>query len=50
MAVALGALVAVTAPGGVGTGNGFGGAVVGVVVGLIAIALGVVAQRRARRV
>jgi hypothetical protein len=39
IAVALGGWVVLTAPGGVGTGNGLGGAVVGVVLGLIAIGL-----------
>lgn len=49
IAIALGGLVAVTAPAGVGTGNGFGGAVVGVAVGLISSVLGVLAARRVRR-
>jgi hypothetical protein len=49
IALAIGALVAVTAPGGLGTGHGFGGAVVAVVVGSIGSVLGVVALRRSRR-
>jgi hypothetical protein len=49
IAFAIGVFVAVTAPGGLGTGHGFGGAVVAVVVGSIGSVLGVVALRRSRR-
>jgi hypothetical protein len=48
-AVALGALVAATATGGVGTGNGLGGAFVAIVLGLLASGLGGRALGRARR-
>jgi hypothetical protein len=49
LAVVLGGWVVATAPGGVGTGNGLGGAVVGVVLGLIAIGLGGLSSLRQRR-
>jgi hypothetical protein len=49
IAVALGGLVAATAPGGVGTGNGLGGAVVGIAFGLSATILGILASLRARQ-
>jgi hypothetical protein len=49
LAVVLGGWVVAMAPGGVGTGNGLGGAVVGVVLGLIAIGLGGLASLRRRR-
>lgn len=45
----LGALVAATADGGLGTGNGLGGAYVAMLVGLISTALGGLALSRARR-
>lgn len=48
-AVVLAAVVAATADGGVGTGNGLGGAYVAVVVGLISTAIGSLALARARR-
>jgi hypothetical protein len=44
LAVVLGGWMVATAPGGVGTGNGLGGAVVGVVLGLIAIGLGALSR------
>ncbi|NML52732.1 hypothetical protein HHL19_17025 [Streptomyces sp. R302] len=49
VAVVLGAVVAATADGGLGTGNGLGGAYVALLVGLAATALGVRAHARARR-
>jgi hypothetical protein len=49
LAVVLGGWVVATARGGVGTGNGLGGAVVGVVLGLIAIGLGGLSSLRRRR-
>ncbi|MFF5503461.1 DUF6223 family protein [Streptomyces roseolus] len=49
VAVVLGAVVAATADGGLGTGNGLGGAYVALVVGLAATALGARALARARR-
>ncbi|MFF7438561.1 DUF6223 family protein [Streptomyces sp. NPDC008122] len=49
VAVAVGAVVAATADGGLGTGNGLGGAYVAVLVGLAAVALGWRARARARR-
>lgn len=50
VAVVLGAVYAATADGGLGTGNGLGGAVVAVVLGLIAMALGGLARARGRGV
>lgn len=44
-----GALVVVTADGGLGTGNGLGGGVVAIVVGLLGVSLGGAALLRARR-
>ena len=48
-AIALGALVATTADGGLGTGNGLGGAFVAIAIGLAATALGALATTRSRR-
>ncbi|WP_280348277.1 DUF6223 family protein [Nocardia neocaledoniensis] len=50
LALGVGTVVAVTADGGLGTGNGLGGAFVAILVGAIATALGGLALRRARRV
>ncbi|MFE7718778.1 DUF6223 family protein [Nocardia rhizosphaerihabitans] len=50
IAVVVGAVVVDTADGGLGTGNGLGGAVVASGVGLLATALGGLAITRARRV
>jgi hypothetical protein len=47
--VVLGAVVLATADGGLGTGNGLGGAVVALVVGLIGMVLGGLALARLRR-
>ncbi|GGV05247.1 hypothetical protein GCM10010275_50950 [Streptomyces litmocidini] len=49
IAVVVGTAVAVTADGGLGTGNGLGGAYVAVLVGLASVALGWRARSRARR-
>jgi hypothetical protein len=49
LGAALGGLVIVTSDGGVGTGNGLGGAIVAVAVGLIAVVLGGLAMVRSRR-
>ncbi|MFI8914627.1 DUF6223 family protein [Streptomyces sp. NPDC053513] len=49
IAVAVGTVVAVTADGGLGTGNGLGGAYVAVLVGLAAVALGWRARSGTRR-
>jgi hypothetical protein len=49
MGLVIGALVVVTADGGVGTGNGPAGGVVAVVVGLLGAALGGLALARSRR-
>ena len=49
LGVALGGLVAATAPGGVGTGNGLGGAVVAMLVGLLGLVLNGLALARSRR-
>ncbi len=46
VAIAVGALVAATADGGLGTGNGLGGAVVAIVAGMISLALGAWAHMR----
>ncbi|WP_435897082.1 DUF6223 family protein [Streptomyces coelicoflavus] len=46
--MALGGLVAATADGGLGTGNGLGGAFVALIVGLIATAVGWLALARAQ--
>ncbi len=46
----LGGLVTATSNGGLGTGNGLGGAVVAIVAGLIAIVLGALARAREREV
>ncbi|MER6099699.1 DUF6223 family protein [Streptomyces sp. NPDC001728] len=48
VAVAVGGAVAATADGGLGTGNGLGGAYVAVLVGLVAVTLGWRARARAR--
>ena len=45
----VGGLVVITADGGLGTGNGLGGGVVAMMVGLIGMALGGVALVRSRR-
>ncbi|MGW0754210.1 DUF6223 family protein [Streptomyces sp. NPDC002587] len=47
--LALGGLVAATAKGGLGTGNGLGGAYVALLLGLIATSLGCWALSRSRR-
>lgn len=44
----LGALFVATADGGLGTGNGLGGALVAVALGLVAVALGGLARARRR--
>jgi hypothetical protein len=44
----LGGSMAATAPGGVGTGHGFGGAVVAIVLGLTGVVLGGLALARSR--
>jgi hypothetical protein len=49
IAVLVGGSVAATADGGLGTGNGLGGAYVAMLVGLIAITLGWLARSRSRR-
>ncbi|MGW5419244.1 DUF6223 family protein [Streptomyces sp. NPDC003943] len=46
--IVLGAVVAATAKGGVGTGNGLGGAYVAMIVGVVATALGGRALNRRR--
>ena len=46
----LGGLVVVTADGGVGTGNGFGGGIVAIALGLASIVLGGLAQARRQEV
>ncbi|WP_055601583.1 DUF6223 family protein [Streptomyces aureus] len=48
IAMVLGGLVAATADGGLGTGNGLGGAYVALLLGLISTALGGLALRRSR--
>ncbi|WP_370415845.1 DUF6223 family protein [Streptomyces fradiae] len=48
-AMALGALVATTADGGLGTGNGLGGAYVALLVGALATGLAAAVVRRTRR-
>ncbi|MFG2340584.1 DUF6223 family protein [Streptomyces yangpuensis] len=48
LAVAIGATVAATAEGGLGTGNGLGGAYVAILLGLTAITLGGLARSRTR--
>lgn len=48
IAMALGGLVAATAEGGLGTGNGLGGAYVALLLGLISTALGGLALTRSR--
>jgi hypothetical protein len=45
----IGAVVVATADGGLGTGNGFGGGIVAMMVGLIGVALGGLALTRSRR-
>ena len=45
----IGGLVVATADGGLGTGNGLGGCVVAMTVGLIGMALGGLALGRSRR-
>ncbi|MEV0597706.1 DUF6223 family protein [Streptomyces sp. NPDC050315] len=49
IAVAVGGTVAATADGGLGTGNGLGGAYVAMFLGLIAVTLGGLARSRSRR-
>lgn len=49
ISMTLGGLVAATAKGGIGTGNGLGGAYVALVVGLISTVLGGLALARSRR-
>lgn len=49
ISMALGGLVAATADGGLGTGNGLGGAYVALLVGLVGTALGGLALARSRR-
>ncbi|MGV9754912.1 DUF6223 family protein [Streptomyces tricolor] len=49
VAVVVGAVVAATADGGLGTGNGLGGAYVAMVLGLLALTLGSLARSRSRR-
>ncbi|MGW4113777.1 DUF6223 family protein [Actinosynnema sp. NPDC004786] len=49
VAAVAGALVVITADGGLGTGNGLGGGVVAVVVGLVGVVLGGLALARSRR-
>ncbi|MBZ9598886.1 DUF6223 family protein [Streptomyces erythrochromogenes] len=48
LAVAIGAAVAATAEGGLGTGNGLGGAYVAILLGLAAVLLGGLARSRTR--
>ncbi|MER7958235.1 DUF6223 family protein [Streptomyces sp. NPDC096030] len=48
IAVVAGGTVAATAEGGLGTGNGLGGAYVAVLLGLLALTLGALARSRAR--
>ena len=48
--LALGGLVVATSDDGIGTGNGLGGAVVALVLGLTAIVLGGLARARAQKV
>jgi hypothetical protein len=45
----VGAVRVATSPGGIGTGNGLAGAIMAVVLGLIAVALGALALSRSRR-
>jgi len=49
LGIIVGGLVALTADGGVGTGNGLGGGVVAVVVGLIGVVIAGLALARSRR-
>ncbi|RZU23911.1 DUF6223 family protein [Streptomyces sp. BK239] len=49
VAVAVGGTVAATADGGLGTGNGLGGAFVAMLLGLTAVVLGALARSRTRR-
>ncbi|WP_306357061.1 MULTISPECIES: DUF6223 family protein [unclassified Nocardia] len=49
-AIVLGAVVVVTADGGLGTGNGLGGGIVAMVIGLCAVLVGGFGRTRARRV
>ncbi|MER5715533.1 DUF6223 family protein [Streptomyces sp. NPDC002132] len=49
VAVAVGGTIAATADGGLGTGNGLGGAFVAVLLGLTAVILGGLARFRTRR-
>jgi hypothetical protein len=46
----IGGLVVGTADGGLGTGNGLGGGIIAMLVGLIGMALGGLALARSRRV
>ena len=48
--ILLGGLVVATSDGGVGTGNGLGGAVVAMVLGLVGVVLGGLAMARVREV
>lgn len=48
IAVVVGGLIAATAEGGLGTGNGLGGAFVAIIVGLVALVLGATARSRGR--
>jgi hypothetical protein len=50
VAVVAGAAIALSADGGLGTGNGIGGAVVAIALGLIAVTLGTVTLLRQRDV
>ncbi len=49
IALVVGMTVVATAKGGLGTGNGLGGGVVAIVIGLIGMTLGALALSRARR-
>jgi hypothetical protein len=49
LGMTLGGLVVITAKGGIGTGGGLGGAILALVVGLIATILGGVLLARSRR-
>jgi Family of unknown function (DUF6223) len=50
VAVVAGAGFAITADGGLGTGNGLGGAIVAIALGLVGVVLGVLARARQRAV
>ena len=49
IALVIGGLVVATADGGIGTGNGLGGGIVAMIVGLIDMTLGWLALTRSRR-